>query len=472
MKLKDFENAPDESNRGEAGIEEILNGLSKEELVSIITEQAEYDRKLHNLIMARYSYTGKDGLAACKALVLEHINSVKYRGFITQRDAFQAMEGARIVLDKARRTADSGDTIGAVELCLVVLPIVAGTLQYCDDSDGDVGTAINECLAVMDDALKSDKSSLTSSDSEYLFGKILKEAQNRRYDGWSDSRMELLKLCSYMCDNPKLRERLSKYLDKLLTEADARGNGFEYWISEIKLLQLDLIRRYGGDETPKAFIEKNLKYSRFRDLAIDNAMANRDYAEAIRLCNDGINANKSYPGLVSTWRKALYKAYECLGDIDNQRQLARELLLGLCDDYYPVLKLLYTAIEWPVIRDDVLSIFETQPYLPDTYVKILIGEGLKTRLLKYCLKTPYRILDLYPHLIETYPKEVKDLFTAHISAEAESANNRHAYKKVCSLIKTFRAAHGSTDCQNLTAELKGRYPRRPAFLEELSKIKV
>jgi hypothetical protein len=54
---------------------------------------------------------------------------------------------------------------------------------------------------------------------------------------------------------------------------------------------------------------------------------------------------------------------------------------------------------------------------------------------------------------------------------AKKASNRGDYKKVCSYIKAYKKAFGVIHSHKLVGELKQKYPRRPAFLDELGKIK-
>jgi hypothetical protein len=66
-----------------------------------------------------------------------------------------------------------------------------------------------------------------------------------------------------------------------------------------------------------------------------------------------------------------------------------------------------------------------------------------------------------------YPSDVYSLCLAEIRKQAAEANNRDLYKHVCSNIKRLVEFGGKSEADVVIAELKSRYPRRPAMLEEL-----
>ncbi|WP_162297120.1 hypothetical protein [Sporolactobacillus pectinivorans] len=107
----------------------------------------------------------------------------------------------------------------------------------------------------------------------------------------------------------------------------------------------------------------------------------------------------------------------------------------------------------------------------NTYVQILIQEKKYEKLLDYCKNHLYEIETLHPYPVKPYPAEVKRIFTAYIENEAEHSSNRSHYRQVCHKIRTFKTACGKPAAGLLIGKLKEEYIRRPAFIDELSKIK-
>lgn len=185
----------------------------------------------------------------------------------------------------------------------------------------------------------------------------------------------------------------------------------------------------------------------------------------------GEEADKDYRGLVKDWKEYRYKAYEMLGEVEEQRQLAKELLFKNEFIYYQELKKLYSAGEWELVLKEILTEFGRQKYHSSAYVSILLQENLTAELLRYCQDNVLTITEYYPYLIKDYLKEVNDLFIQYIMESADEATDRKKYRKVCALIKTYKKACGTIHSHQLITELRERHKRRPAFLEELERIR-
>lgn len=140
--------------------------------------------------------------------------------------------------------------------------------------------------------------------------------------------------------------------------------------------------------------------------------------------------------------------------------------------YYGKLKQLYDMDEWPKISAKILANFEQRQYIPDTYLQIVIEEKRYDKLLEYCKRHIHYIESYYQHIITDYYEETKELFRMYIEKMACLASNRLQYRKVCRIIRTYKDNFGKNQAQSLVNELKQENKRRPAFIDELSKIKV
>lgn len=448
----------------------ILVNLSKDELIDIILNMTQQYPELEKQLLFRY-ITGADEVATCKKLIREYINRAKYRGFIEWNKAGYAMEGAWQVLDKARTKLECGDVIGAVHLCITVLSIVVDVLQYCDESGGEVGSVINEGIEIINEAANINLKELGLAEQKKLFAMIVKEALDKRYEGWNEWRFDLLRACTNFCGISELRATLEKQLNEIMEVTAINDYGSKYNILRIKLLQLDIIDRFDGSEKVEEFVQENIRFNEFREKAILNAFNKGKYEKVLRFCLDGEEIDKGYAGLVTKWQKYRYLAYEKLGDIENQRKIALEILFRNEFEYYLKLKKLYQPDEWQAVLENIIAKFEKQAYKQHIYVQILIEEGLTLQLLEYCKQNIPQIENLYHHLIDKHYEEVNKLFVKYIKQEAVMASDRKKYKKVCARIKTYKKTFGNIQADKIISELKQAYCRRPAFLDELSGIK-
>ena len=74
-------------------------------------------------------------------------------------------------------------------------------------------------------------------------------------------------------------------------------------------------------------------------------------------------------------------------------------------------------------------------------------------------------------LAAEYPEEVHRIFEEYILKEAKQATDRGKYKRVCHLLKNFAEANGKEQALILAERLIEMYPRRPAMLDELERLK-
>jgi len=446
-------------------LEDVLGKLDKQTLLSIVLEFAGRDRGVKEELLMRYS-DKTDAVSYAKGVIKSSIKSVTRRGFVEYGDTGRATDGAYTVLEMADDLLAAKDVVTSISLCTVVLDEMMDLLDMCDDSDGDVGGAISEAI----EYIKKSTSdiSLQDKDVEKLFDIIYKHAMKSMYNGWTDWRIQILAACVTLCKSSVNRSKLEAYL---ADQASVRSSewGHNYELGAKQKLQYEIIRKFDGDAATESFIEQHMENSDFRRIAIQNAIAGKQYEKALKLCLDGEKKDQSYAGLVSKWKNFRYVIYEKAKDAEAQKILAEELLLNGDFDYFIKLKALYKNDEWQPVLQEILEILGDKDHR-GVYVKILIHEKLKIRLLDYCKQNIYYITELYPHLLPECKTDVGTIFLKYIRHQAAGASDRGMYRKVCDLIRHYKKACGSVALE-IRDELTIQYPKRPAFLDELGKVK-
>ncbi|MGP4080012.1 SWIM zinc finger family protein [Pseudalkalibacillus sp. R45] len=461
--------AEPKSNK-EPDLKSTLSNLKKDQLVQVLMDLADDQPELEKKLLFEFA-PAEDEIAQSKKLIREFINKAKHRGFIHWNDAGYALQGANATLDKANKRKESGDTESAVMLSLTVLSITIDMLQYTDDSSGDVGYCIHESKEIMEDAIAKGIDELSDKEQTKLFNTLLKAALQKRYDGWSDERVSLLGNCIYFARDPKRREKLEKQLDSLLQQSSGDSWSSNHLSEQVKLMQLSLIEQFDGADAAYAFITDNFEYPKLRERAILHHLEEENYHQVIELCKEGESRDSFFRGLVLRWQKYRLAAYEKLGDTPKVKELTRKFVLGGEFNYYLDLKKWYQADEFEQVLEEILAAFEKERHPSQTYVDILKEEKLYDKLLHYTKQRPWEIQTLYPYLIDDYFEEVNDIYQHFIKTEAEQATERKKYRKVCKLIKPYKKVFGETNTRKLINELEQKYQRRPAFMEELEKIK-
>lgn len=92
-------------------------------------------------------------------------------------------------------------------------------------------------------------------------------------------------------------------------------------------------------------------------------------------------------------------------------------------------------------------------------------------LLEYVKRYPEKIEQFYPYLLSQFSEAVKELFIEYILKQAELSNTRKQYQNVCRILKISERVNGKEEAIKMVNTLLTKYPNRPAFRDELLKIK-
>jgi len=446
-------------------LEDILAKLDKQTLISLLLEYSETYKPMKSEIIFRYAEK-TDITKSARQVIHSAVNAVKHRGYVEYRDVKAAVGGADSVLSMIEDKIDANELVSAISLAIVVAEEMMELFECCDDSNGYVGGAISNAISAITDTINAMPKDYC--DTEKVFDVVFSHAQSNVYDGWSDWREELLSALIPLCNENKNRAKLENYLSTPPSKNSSEWST-NYELRQKQELQYKLLAQFEDETTAANYIEQNLNNIEFRRKAIDLAMNNKDYDKVIILCIEGEESNKQYPGIINELRKKRYIAYETLGNKPEQKLLSHTMLLGGDFDFYLKYKSLHSNDEWTTLLPNVLEKVEASRSR-GIYLEIIVYEKLKPQLLAYCEKIPVTIIQYHTHLLPEYKLEVERIFSDYIRQQASRADSRNSYKEVCQLIEILdKACSGATD--SLCAEIIEKYARRPAFMDEMRKIK-
>ena len=195
------------------------------------------------------------------------------------------------MLEKAHFALEKNKPVHALQLSLCVIQEMMDLLQGADDSDGVIGGVIEESLAFIDEMSADEE--LKPIHNETMFTKLIEEASHRRYVGWTDWRIDLLESCSELADTSDLRSKLENHLVLMMKNEEGDSWGVNYLAERVNLIRYHLVEKHDGQKKAQEFIENNLQYSNFREMAIKSAMNKKDYDYVIKLTLDGEDKDKS-----------------------------------------------------------------------------------------------------------------------------------------------------------------------------------
>ena len=453
-------------------IRRILATRTKEELITFLIKLADEDESIAERLALDFG-GGNDAEEFKRAdkLIRACINrNADRHGFVDYKSAYAATEGVRQVLDKARSQMQNHRPVRALALALCVIHAMMALLPSVDDSDGFVGEEIDVAMRMIKEIIQLEY--LTSDDKAQIFIKLAAEATDTRYDGWSDWRLDFIEYCVALADTQALQIACENLLAQAAQiEEDTSWSG-SYYTEKGNLIRYKMIMMHGSPEQAQEFVTANLQYSAFREMTIESALKNKNFDLAERLALDGEALDHDKRGLVKRWRECRYAAYSRSGNLEKQRALAMDFVLDGSFEYYMALKRSYTPDEWRSVYPEIIARIENRKgYLySGIYTQILIEEAEKAKLYAWLKRSPASIGDYYQHLLPEFQEEVYALFIQHIAESAQAASDRNAYQKVYASIQRLKKAGGKAQAAQIKQQLLEKYPRRPAFQDELSQI--
>ena len=188
----------------EETFEKVVSGMSKEDLNSIFVDYASRDPDFADHIFARRTLRAPSSEKnQYRQIIRNAVDAVRGRhGFIGYWQASKAVNGAEIVLDKAREFLAKKQPAKALPIFQIVLEEMVPLIQEADDSNGCIGDVIGWSFQGLSECAQQAKDLAFRKE---LFDYLFKESNHSRYEGWNDWRWELLTIAAEAVETPDAR---------------------------------------------------------------------------------------------------------------------------------------------------------------------------------------------------------------------------------------------------------------------------
>lgn len=445
----------------------VLNELPKDELIRIIEEFTYEDLIVKNRLLLQYSTkTAGQEVESFKSLMRAIVSKYLGReGFIGYRET---SDFADELGDCLLKIENSEDPLLAMDLSFLLLEESIEAFQYADDSSGDIGDLVEGTLEMIDvkvaEAIES-----AYDQQQALFEKLLQQCERPIFEGWEEFRDTLLSIATYFAGDEENRKMLTRKIESLIEEG-ATDYTRRYHNERMSHLLFKIIEEYGTEEEAERFIQDHLDYSSFREQLIQRYITAEKYEQVIQLATDGERKDAEFRGLVSKWQQYRYAAYKGLSRHEEQKALAKELFMAGDFAYYQELKeLAENPAQYYVQLKEELQ--RQSGWQAKSLFRSLIEEEHDvTELLAFVQANPQLIEQYADDLIKLYPEEIQAIYYAYIISKSAGALNRGAYQEVCRTIRRYAKIVGKQHQQSIVDELRKNYRRKPAFMDELSRV--
>lgn len=455
----------------------LLSRLDKQQLADFIRKECSYNRQLKDRFLAlgagTFFHPDYHSYADRVMALIEKYSG--RNGYIYYRDTYDFNRDVSQILEEADEAMTKNQWEVAIAVLTGIASVAEDILNSGDDSDGELGAIVRNCFDKWHQ-LTADEALPDNSRFE-IFDLALSRFKDEDLKEWGWW-WNWMSIAVDLADTPEKQTMVFDALDAIKPD----GNG---WSSrhafEIALkYKLEMISRYGSKEDQIKFLYDNGSNPDFRKELIQMAWDKADYDEVLRLSKDGVEHDSNCSRLVNQWNQWLYRVFCKTGDRDNELRLARHIFFNgsryeekefSMQSMYAALKSLIPSAEWP------------------EYVNTLISEAksnqdIRRLLYIYCSERMWNeYMDYIRNSssidnIEDAPKEVKMLFrdeivklySAGVNRFFQRASDRKSYRIGVSLLRGLIKHGGKEEADQIVAEQKSRLPRRPALIEELSKL--
>lgn len=414
----------------------------------------------------------EDIIPIVKNIINASIKCNTHRGYIGWRDCDNICMDMHDCLDMCNASIEAGAYIAALEAANYILISGVKLASHADSSSG----MLTEVIMCTYDIIEKCTKEIAKQDKQMrdqALAMIIKEGRKKCFDGWTNWQYDLLKCAIRLCDEQSAK-KLEKALDTLLENAEEKYFA-EYQKEEDFLVKYLLHRHLHGKEATKTELYENINLKELRLIAIKDALEDRDYVEAEKLCLEKAEAEKAWyyrQNDPEDWNNLLFGVYEAAGDVEKQIIQAKKLLLFGNEDFWDILKRIYMKNGvWKEQYENLLDELKNSNQTV-CYRRVLIAEHEKERLLGDVLGNPYDLFYYGKFLVKDYPEQIYELCYKEIKNHCAQAKDRREYRKITKQISQLIKWKGINEAKNLIVELKQTYPRKSALLDELEKVEV
>jgi hypothetical protein len=453
-------------------IHKTLVGMAKENLVELLEELADGDQQIAHMILARFGDAGEEKKAYTR-MVKDALKMGKNKhGFIDYYGSGRAANGVRDILARADMYAEKGNYHKTIPIYQAVIEAVVPAIAYADDSNGELGDCIYCGLKGLSEAIEK----LPADEQQKAFEYCLEEAQKERYAGW-DWGWDLAQIAADMVVSDDQRRRLHKVLDAMSANNgdDEAGSPFfsNYQYELAERIKLSVIDRLDDDEIKRAFLSERVALEYFRERLARFHIERGNLQEARALCDEWLNqTNQGYPGFRSVFLALLLEVAQHENKVDEISRLAEELFIDTREfNYFELIKAGTPSAAWPDSRDQLIAKVSTCAWSADLALDIFVQEEMWQQLLHKIEKSHRYIVEHYRvHLEARFPEEMGAIYEWIVWELMGETANRRGYKEACRYIRRMKKLKQGQRADALVNDLRTKYNRRPALLEELSKI--
>jgi hypothetical protein len=448
-----------------------LETLSAPQLNNLVWQAAaESDDFFNHLALQAQKELGGTDKREYVRILRRSLSSAQDRhGFIDYVHSRQAAQGANELLRQADEV-EKRRPRAAIMIYQAVIETLVPALQSCDDSNGDIGGAIDSAMERLDGLVEALPDEKLKTE---LFHYLLKESGKKHYRGW-DWGWSMLETAGKMAA-AATRPDLFSAIDVLIQQGKRSEYGQDFEQERAALIKLAVIKRLDGEAAAEDFMRHHIHHSGIREQALEHYFAKNDLATCLQLATEGAHqARSKWPGLVIRYNDWLLRIAKKQKDAGAIHRLQIDLFVDSHEwQYFTELKKRIPSRDWSAVRKDLINRLQrSQRHDPHTIAEVYKREGMLDDLCRLIQQEQYLLLDYYKWLGPKYKNELVPLFRKMIYDGIEYAGGRSQYQEKADLLYKMKDIKASKEAEAIVNDLLATYPLRPAMREELRRVSL
>ena len=465
------------ANKKIDNVEILLSKLDKRKLGDFIRKECINDGRFQDRFLALGAGTlFKPNPDNYTSRIEELIEDYAGRhGYIEYRATFDFNRAVTRILDEADEAMKNRQWDVAVAVLTGMAAAGDDILNSGDDSAGELGAIVSECFEKWHELCASE--SLPENIKDEIFELALTRFNEKNLKGW-DWWWDWIEMSIRLADTSDKQNRIVETLDAIKTDGDEWSARHDAQTAQ--KYKLEIMSKQGSPKEQRKFMYDNVGNPDFRKKLLQMAWDEANYDEVLRLAKEGVTHDTEWVGLVSEWHKWEYQVYCHIGDKDNTLRLARHFFFNggrwgdrefSIENMYLKIKTLVPLSQWSDYAETLIS-ESVSKRDNGRLLFIYTQEKMWERFMEYLRKNPsaYNIDDSPKEVKDLYRNEIIRLYSTSVRKFFQHASDRNSYREGVGLLRNLIKYGGKTEADKIIIEQKSRTPRRPALIDELSKL--
>ena len=465
------------ANKKIDNVEILLSKLDKRQLGDFIRKECINDGRFQDRFLALGAGTlFKPNPDNYTSRIEELIEDYAGRhGYIEYRATFDFNRAVTRILDEADEAMKNRQWDVAVAVLTGMAAAGDDILNSGDDSAGELGAIVSECFEKWHELCASE--SLPENIKDEIFELALTRFNEKNLKGW-DWWWDWIEMSIRLADTSDKQNRIVETLDAIKTDGDEWSAKHDAQTAQ--KYKLEIMSKQGSPKEQRKFMYDNVGNPDFRKKLLQMAWDEANYDEVLRLAKEGVTHDTEWVGLVSEWHKWEYQVYCHIGDKDNTLRLARHFFFNggrwgdrefSIENMYLKIKTLVPLSQWSDYAETLIS-ESVSKRDNGRLLFIYTQEKMWERFMEYLRKNPsaYNIDDSPKEVKDLYRNEIIRLYSTSVRKFFQHASDRNSYREGVGLLRNLIKYGGKIEADKIIIEQKSRTPRRPALIDELSKL--